>query len=169
MSYHNPLMHNLNQLINGTNENIIASCLRQHAVLVDLLMHKELQRNGLSPHAVPFYPMIDNIDMKDLSSDSDDTNEDKEIKPPQSAINNTPKEQVKSKTEPSVTKMPAWIKEGRFFKQLNTPNSKKCKNNETKTMRKHVNRHDILNQDDMKECQNNNNAVKEIGDNVRLK
>ena len=79
MSYHNEHMHNANQFRKEKNENIVPSCLRQHMVLVDLLMHKESQRNGLSLHAVPFYPMIDNIDIRDVRSDSNDIDKDSEI------------------------------------------------------------------------------------------
>ena len=117
MSYCNEPICDANQFMKGNNENIVPSCSQQHAVLVDLLMRKELKRNGLSPHAVPFYPMIDNINIRDVRGDSKDSNEDNKIQTPGETINNKPNAQEKKQLMQMKQISRCGLKTDEFFKK----------------------------------------------------
>ena len=61
MSYHNLPLCNPN-----IPNDIVSSHVRQHVVLVDMLMQNEIKRNGWFPHAVPFYPESEQNEDKNM-------------------------------------------------------------------------------------------------------
>ena len=46
--------------------------------MVDLLLHKKIQRNGSSPYSTPFYPSIRNFNINDTFTNNILTKETKE-------------------------------------------------------------------------------------------
>ena len=80
----------------------------------------EQHMHELNPCAAPYMPR-----KEELRSESDEIKGDKESKPYDCARNNKAKEQVDRKIDPSFREILAWIKEGRVFKKLHTPNSNK--------------------------------------------
>ena len=57
---------------------IMPACIRQHAVLVDLLLDKKIKCNRWHLHIIPFYPEVINTKKKEL--DTNNCNEQREEK-----------------------------------------------------------------------------------------
>ena len=77
--------------------------LQQHATMVDLLLHREISKNGWSIHATPFY----------LSSND---NEIDQCNNNNQAYNELVTQKPDSKDD--VKEMPLWIHQGRIFKKV---------------------------------------------------
>ena len=129
-------------------------------VLVDLLIYKEIKYNGWSLHAVPFYPIVEQTEIKSFKTNEDDTKRENEVR----NFENYNKDSIGN---PKVSLILIadgfnyeWIDKGRIFKKLIT---KKCA---TKNLRVDKNMHKVLDEKDA--LQNNNTMVQSIVREVNL-
>ena len=93
-------------------------------MLVDLLMQKELKRNGWSPHADTFYPEIEQNENNEIKKKDDYEKRERDHKKFKS--NSAAKE--KKKEKPKIKDLSLsfasqfnyeWIKKGKIFKRIN--------------------------------------------------
>ena len=103
MSYHNLPLHNPN-----IPNDVVSSCMRQHVVLVDMLMQNEIKQNGWFPHAVPFYPE---------SEQNEDKNVKKKEKHEEKEQEREPVELKEPDEKENVKEMPFWISKGKHLKK----------------------------------------------------
>ena len=157
MSYHNPPLCLPSALPTHQISLPIVDCyFRQHSVMVDLLTHEKLKRNGWSLLEPPFYPGNVTHDTNDTCDKDTAQTERKEP----DEMNDT---SIKNKVEVNekLSFDLGWIDHGRIFKKIQKKNIK----GDNLGQDSH---HKIFNLESEESAPNNNNVVSIVANDIML-